>query len=150
MAPGKSQSESTLNVGWRAGRCVPRQMGEYAEDCLLPLRRSQALCPREAAHSCTELQVPPQSSWPPRRCGLGSPTQGSPTVLLWTWPGHRGIGGSMGATEGPHGGSLPTQPPQVTILEADNRIGGRIFTFRDRKTGWIGELGAMRMPSSHR
>nr|XP_051697620.1 L-amino-acid oxidase [Oryctolagus cuniculus]XP_051697621.1 L-amino-acid oxidase [Oryctolagus cuniculus]XP_051697622.1 L-amino-acid oxidase [Oryctolagus cuniculus]XP_051697623.1 L-amino-acid oxidase [Oryctolagus cuniculus] len=39
---------------------------------------------------------------------------------------------------------------KVTILEADNRIGGRIFTFRDRKTGWIGELGAMRMPSSHR
>ncbi|NIG59799.1 L-amino-acid oxidase [Pontoporia blainvillei] len=38
----------------------------------------------------------------------------------------------------------------VTILEADNRIGGRIFTYRDRKTGWIGELGAMRMPSSHR
>ncbi|XP_040490264.1 L-amino-acid oxidase isoform X2 [Ursus maritimus] len=39
---------------------------------------------------------------------------------------------------------------KVTILEADNRIGGRIFTYRDRKTGWIGELGAMRMPSSHR
>ncbi|XP_036049684.1 L-amino-acid oxidase isoform X2 [Onychomys torridus] len=39
---------------------------------------------------------------------------------------------------------------KVTILEADNRVGGRIFTFRDEKTGWIGELGAMRMPSSHR
>ncbi|XP_012588967.1 PREDICTED: L-amino-acid oxidase [Condylura cristata] len=39
---------------------------------------------------------------------------------------------------------------KVTILEADNRIGGRILTFRDGKTGWIGELGAMRMPSSHR
>uniref|UniRef100_F6PQP9 Amine oxidase n=2 Tax=Callithrix jacchus TaxID=9483 RepID=F6PQP9_CALJA len=39
---------------------------------------------------------------------------------------------------------------KVTILEADNRIGGRIFTYRDRNTGWIGELGAMRMPSSHR
>uniref|UniRef100_A0A8C0E4E8 Amine oxidase n=1 Tax=Balaenoptera musculus TaxID=9771 RepID=A0A8C0E4E8_BALMU len=39
---------------------------------------------------------------------------------------------------------------KVTILEADNRIGGRIFTYRDRKTGWTGELGAMRMPSSHR
>lgn len=44
----------------------------------------------------------------------------------------------------------PTHIPQVTILEADNRIGGRILTYRDRKTGWIGELGAMRMPSSHR
>ncbi|XP_058136639.1 L-amino-acid oxidase [Dasypus novemcinctus] len=39
---------------------------------------------------------------------------------------------------------------KVTILEADSRIGGRIFTYRDPKTGWIGELGAMRMPSSHR
>uniref|UniRef100_G3SWT0 Amine oxidase n=1 Tax=Loxodonta africana TaxID=9785 RepID=G3SWT0_LOXAF len=38
---------------------------------------------------------------------------------------------------------------KVTILEADNRIGGRILTYRDGKTGWIGELGAMRMPSSH-
>uniref|UniRef100_A0A2K5Y8A2 L-amino-acid oxidase n=1 Tax=Mandrillus leucophaeus TaxID=9568 RepID=A0A2K5Y8A2_MANLE len=38
---------------------------------------------------------------------------------------------------------------KVTILEADNRIGGRIFTYRDQNTGWIGELGAMRMPSSH-
>lgn len=40
--------------------------------------------------------------------------------------------------------------PQVTILEADNRIGGRILTNRDEKTGWIAELGAMRMPISHR
>ncbi|XP_047646097.1 L-amino-acid oxidase isoform X1 [Phacochoerus africanus] len=39
---------------------------------------------------------------------------------------------------------------KVTVLEAANRIGGRIFTYRDRRTGWIGELGAMRMPSSHR
>nr|XP_008529431.1 PREDICTED: L-amino-acid oxidase [Equus przewalskii] len=39
---------------------------------------------------------------------------------------------------------------KVTVLEADNRIGGRIFTYRDPNTGWIGELGAMRMPSSHR
>lgn len=40
--------------------------------------------------------------------------------------------------------------PQVTILEADSRIGGRVLTYRDTKRGWIGELGAMRMPSSHR
>ncbi|XP_049643525.1 L-amino-acid oxidase [Suncus etruscus] len=39
---------------------------------------------------------------------------------------------------------------KVTLLEADSRIGGRILTYRDPKTGWIGELGAMRMPTSHR
>ncbi|KAF6077791.1 interleukin 4 induced 1 [Phyllostomus discolor] len=39
---------------------------------------------------------------------------------------------------------------RVTILEADSRIGGRILTYRDEKTGWIGELGAMRMPQAHR
>ncbi|XP_055002440.1 L-amino-acid oxidase [Sorex araneus] len=39
---------------------------------------------------------------------------------------------------------------KVTVLEADGRIGGRILTYRDKKTGWIGELGAMRMPTSHR
>lgn len=39
---------------------------------------------------------------------------------------------------------------RVTILEADSRIGGRILTYRDEKTGWIAELGAMRMPQSHR
>ncbi|XP_006898781.1 PREDICTED: L-amino-acid oxidase [Elephantulus edwardii] len=39
---------------------------------------------------------------------------------------------------------------KITILEADKRIGGRILTYRHRKTGWIGELGAMRMPNSHR
>lgn len=58
-------------------------------------------------------------------------------------------GGSVGGAEGPCL-VLPTPIPQVTILEANNRIGGRILTYRDRKTGWIGELGAMRMPSSHR
>ncbi|XP_007536325.1 L-amino-acid oxidase isoform X2 [Erinaceus europaeus] len=39
---------------------------------------------------------------------------------------------------------------KVTILEADSRIGGRVLTYRDTKRGWIGELGAMRMPRSHR
>ncbi|XP_051845801.1 L-amino-acid oxidase isoform X2 [Antechinus flavipes] len=38
---------------------------------------------------------------------------------------------------------------QVTLLEASDRIGGRILTYRDERTGWLGELGAMRIPSSH-
>ncbi|XP_043852540.1 L-amino-acid oxidase [Dromiciops gliroides] len=39
---------------------------------------------------------------------------------------------------------------KVTLLEASDRIGGRILTYRDEKTGWLGELGAMRTPWSHR
>ncbi|XP_027715115.1 L-amino-acid oxidase [Vombatus ursinus] len=39
---------------------------------------------------------------------------------------------------------------KVTLLEASDRIGGRILTYRDEKTGWLGELGAMRIPSNHR
>lgn len=60
---------------------------------------------------------------------------------------HRVGVGTVGRAEGP---CWMPWIPQVTILEADNRIGGRILTYRDQKTGWIGELGAMRMPSSHR
>ena len=67
--------------------------------------------------------------------------------------GRRGAGGLPQSGDGGQWEELKdllAASPQVTILEADNRIGGRILTYRDRKTGWIGELGAMRMPSSHR
>ncbi|CAL8344550.1 unnamed protein product [Arctogadus glacialis] len=39
---------------------------------------------------------------------------------------------------------------KVTILEASNRIGGRVETFRNRTEGWYAEVGAMRIPSFHR
>ncbi|KAL0594519.1 L-amino-acid oxidase [Plecturocebus cupreus] len=39
---------------------------------------------------------------------------------------------------------------KVTILEADNRIRGCIFIYWNWNIGWIGQLGAMCMPSSHR
>ncbi|XP_075393706.1 L-amino-acid oxidase [Tenrec ecaudatus] len=55
-----------------------------------------------------------------------------------------GVAGLMGAKV------LSDAGHKVTVLEASSRIGGRILTYRDEKTGWIGELGAMRMPSSHR
>nr|CAC00499.1 endoplasmic reticulum lumenal L-amino acid oxidase [Scomber japonicus] len=38
----------------------------------------------------------------------------------------------------------------VTILEANDRVGGRVETYRNEKEGWYAEMGAMRIPSSHR
>ncbi|XP_041851049.1 LOW QUALITY PROTEIN: L-amino-acid oxidase [Melanotaenia boesemani] len=39
---------------------------------------------------------------------------------------------------------------KVTIIEASNRIGGRVETFRNRREGWYIEVGAMRIPSFHK
>ncbi|XP_042368702.1 L-amino-acid oxidase-like [Plectropomus leopardus] len=38
---------------------------------------------------------------------------------------------------------------KVTILEASDRVGGRIETYRNHEEGWYAELGAMRIPSFH-
>ncbi|KAM9426400.1 L-amino-acid oxidase-like [Pholidichthys leucotaenia] len=38
---------------------------------------------------------------------------------------------------------------QVTILEASNRAGGRVQTYRNENEGWFAEMGAMRIPSTH-
>ena len=37
----------------------------------------------------------------------------------------------------------------VTLLEAQNRLGGRIFTYRGFADGMYGEFGAMRFPRAH-
>uniref|UniRef100_A0A8C2YJD9 Amine oxidase n=2 Tax=Chinchilla lanigera TaxID=34839 RepID=A0A8C2YJD9_CHILA len=39
---------------------------------------------------------------------------------------------------------------QVTVLEASDHIGGRVVTFRNKEEDWYYELGAMRIPKSHR
>ncbi|XP_075045953.1 L-amino-acid oxidase-like [Mixophyes fleayi] len=38
---------------------------------------------------------------------------------------------------------------RVTVLEASNRVGGRVQTYRDPE-GWYAELGPMRLPTIHR
>jgi monoamine oxidase len=38
---------------------------------------------------------------------------------------------------------------EVTVLEAQNRVGGRIYTWRDFAPGLYAEFGAMRLPRSH-
>ncbi|KAM3598696.1 uncharacterized protein V6R79_021483 [Siganus canaliculatus] len=39
---------------------------------------------------------------------------------------------------------------RVIILEASNRVGGRVETYRNEKEGWYAEFGAMRIPSHHK
>ncbi|XP_074786537.1 L-amino-acid oxidase [Athene noctua] len=39
---------------------------------------------------------------------------------------------------------------KVTILERSNRLGGRVRTYRPKGQDWYVELGAMRLPGSHR
>ncbi|KAM4564245.1 L-amino-acid oxidase-like [Fundulus diaphanus] len=38
---------------------------------------------------------------------------------------------------------------KVTIVEATERVGGRVLTHRNEEEGWYVDLGAMRIPSSH-
>uniref|UniRef100_A0A3Q2CP04 Amine oxidase domain-containing protein n=1 Tax=Cyprinodon variegatus TaxID=28743 RepID=A0A3Q2CP04_CYPVA len=38
---------------------------------------------------------------------------------------------------------------EVTILEATERVGGRVLTHRNDEEGWYVDYGAMRIPSSH-
>ena len=38
---------------------------------------------------------------------------------------------------------------QVKILEASDRVGGRIQTYRSNEEGWLAELGPMRIPTVH-
>ncbi|XP_078132320.1 L-amino-acid oxidase-like [Sander vitreus] len=39
---------------------------------------------------------------------------------------------------------------KVTIIESSGRVGGRVETYRNEEEGWYAELGAMRIPSTHR
>ncbi|XP_007441131.1 L-amino-acid oxidase-like [Python bivittatus] len=39
---------------------------------------------------------------------------------------------------------------QVTVLEASERVGGRVNTYRNEAEGWYANLGPMRLPGRHR
>ncbi|XP_068173921.1 L-amino-acid oxidase [Antennarius striatus] len=39
---------------------------------------------------------------------------------------------------------------KITIIEASDRIGGRVETFRNTREGWYAEVGAMRIPRFHK
>jgi monoamine oxidase len=54
-----------------------------------------------------------------------------------------GIAGLVAAYE------LKRQGHEVTVLEAQNRVGGRVYTCRDFAPGLHAEFGAMRIPRSH-
>ncbi|KAF0030305.1 hypothetical protein F2P81_017036 [Scophthalmus maximus] len=72
--------------------------------------------------------------------------KGLPTA---TTPRHVAIigGGMAGLTAAK---LLEDAGHKVTIIEASDRIGGRVETFRNRREGWYAEVGAMRIPSFHK
>ena len=57
------------------------------------------------------------------------------------------IGGGIAGLVAAH--ELQRQGHKVTVLEAQNRVGGRIYTLRDFAPGLYAEAGAMRIPRAH-
>jgi monoamine oxidase len=57
------------------------------------------------------------------------------------------IGGGVAGLVAAH--ELQRQGHKVTVLEAQNRVGGRIYTLRSFAPGLYAEAGAMRIPAAH-
>jgi monoamine oxidase len=91
-------------------------------------------------------QPSPDLAPPPAPAVMAVPEQG-----LEARPGQRkrvlvlgaGMAGLVAAYE------LKRQGHKVTVLEAQNRVGGRIYTLRSFAPGLYAEAGAMRIPRAH-
>jgi monoamine oxidase len=74
------------------------------------------------------------------KTGLPGPS-GPPRHVVIVGAGMAGLTAGLMLKEAGH---------QVTILEARNRLGGRVYTYRGFAGGMYGEFGAMRFPKQHR
>ncbi len=71
--------------------------------------------------------------------GLGERTEGRKRVVI--------IGGGLAGLVAGH--ELKKEGHSVVILEAQNRVGGRIYTLRNFAPGLYAEAGGMRIPRAH-
>ncbi|MEP6914141.1 MAG: FAD-dependent oxidoreductase [Acidobacteriota bacterium] len=103
-----------------------------------PLLRALELPEAGAAQPLETTPVPPETLAVAER-GLDAGAGGRKRIVVLG----AGVAGLVAAYE------LKQRGHDVTVLEAQNRVGGRVFTCRDFAPGLYAEFGAMRIPRSH-